>query len=93
MFVGWQRRKPEISCFLSDIIWLLFPPPPHMPCAWKKKKNSYLSKVTVSQIFFSSQLNKMPTYKQYVRNTACHSREIKVYSIRKKEAESTLHRN
>lgn len=68
-------------------------PPPHMPCAWKKKKNSYLSKVTVSQIFFSSQLNKMPTYKPYVRNTACHSREIKVYSIRKKEAESTLHRN
>ena len=22
----------------------------------------------------------MPTYKPYVRNTACHSREIKVYS-------------
>lgn len=68
------------------------PTSPHALCMGKKK-NSYLSKVTVSQIFFSSQLNKMPTYKPYVRNTACHSREIKVYSIRKKEAESTLHRN
>ena len=86
---GESQKSPASSVTSSGYCF------PHLPTCLVHggKKNSYLSKVTVSQIFFSSQLNKMPIYKPYVRNIACHSREIEVYSIRKKEAENTLHRN